>query len=723
VDALARTPALPEPAPLAMPAQRLDRPAERRMRPDGRWAVTARRLFVIGGTLLLTGYAAWQMHRVLAVAGLTVPEAIVLGLFCALFAWIAFACLGVFGGLLRRLGRADGDLPLAGELPELAGRTAILLPIYNEETARVMAGLQATYESLAETGRLAHFDVFILSDTTDAEIWVAEEAAFLALRRRTGGHRRIFYRRRPKNVERKAGNIADWVRQFGAAYPHMLVLDADSTMSGEAIVRLAATMERNPGLGLVQTLPAVVGGRTLFARLQQFAHRLYGPPIAEGLAWWHGGESNFWGHNAIVRTAAFAAAAGLPKLPGPRPFGGHILSHDFVEAALLRRAGWQVRLVPGLAGSYEEGPPSLPDLAIRDRRWCQGNLQHMAVLPARGLHWVSRLHLLTGIGSYVTAPLWLALLGLGLLISLQARFVRPEYFPSEFSLFPEWPAQDPVLAAYVFAGTMGVLLAPKLVAFLLMLFDPPLRRGCGGGVRAFLGMLVETLLAGLLAPLAMLSQSAAVLTILAGRDGGWRPQRRDDGSIPMGGIVRRYLPHTLLGLGLGLAAWLVALPLLYWMSPVVLGLLLAIPLAALTATRGAGRAFARLGLLAIPEEREPPPVLRRRAALLAELAAEAAGPPAEAAARLAADPALLAAHLAMLPAEGVRRRGDFDPARLVGLAKLHDAETLAAALRELTPAEKAAVLGDRQGVERLLALAGGPLPTPAPRLAAAAASP
>ena len=182
-------------------------------------------------------------------------------------------------------------------------------------------------------------------------------------------------------------------------------------------------------------------------------------------------DSNYWGHNAIIRTRAFAECAGLPALSGPRPIGGHILSHDFVEAALMRRGGWAIHMAPALGGSYEESPPSLTEYAARDRRWCQGNLQHMGVLPARGLHWASRLHLLTGIGAYVAAPLWLLFLFVGILISLQAQFIRPEYFPKTFTLYPQWPAQDPVRAAYVFAGTMALLLAPKLIGYLAMLSD------------------------------------------------------------------------------------------------------------------------------------------------------------------------------------------------------------------------------------------------------------
>jgi membrane glycosyltransferase len=697
-------PALPAEAPLAMPVQALDqRPAARRTPTTGGGGLALRRLLVIGGAVALTVAGGWQMNAVLNANGTSPLGIVVLALFVVLFAWIALALTSAIGGFLSVL--AGGGLGLGitrgGPLPELSCRTALLMPTYNESPARVISGVEAMFTALQATGRGAHFDVFILSDTTDPDIWIAEEAAFLALRERTGGQRQIFYRRRPKNTERKAGNLAEWVRRFGAAYPQMLTLDADSLMSGEAIVRLAAAMEANPGVALIQTLPVIVNGTTLFARTQQFAGRVYGPLIAQGIAWWHGSEGNYWGHNAIIRTQAFAEQAGLPVLRGRRPFGGHILSHDFVEAALMRRAGWAIHMVPALGGSFEEGPPSLTDVAIRDRRWCQGNLQHAAVLPARGLHWVSRLHLLMGIGSYVTSPLWLAFLLAGVMISLQAHFVRPEYFGAAKSLFPNWPQVDPVRAKYVFIGTMGVLLAPKLLAYLLLLGNGPLRRGCGGALRALLSVLIETLVGGLIAPIAMLIQTTGVVSILAGRDSGWNVQRRDDGGVPFGQIWAGYWRFMAFGLLLAAAAYAVSLPLFLWMLPVLIGLVLAVPLAALTASRAIGLALRRLGLLRIAEEAAPPAVMQTAAALYRRLQD---APEAEGIARLLGDHALLRHHVAMLPPPP-DRRAPIDVPLVVGLAKLERAETLAEASASLTGPEKAALLGSRDALYQLQALA------------------
>lgn len=697
-------PALPPEAPLAMPVQSLRVAPKGRGRPvtspPGIWL---RRAFVIGGAILLAAFAAREMYLVLSVGALSWLEWIVLGLFVVLSLWIAFSFTSAIGGVFSLLRHGGGPLGIdpADPLPDVSVRTALLMPTYNEPPARVFAGLEAIIRSLDATGRGDAFHIFILSDTTDGDIWVAEEAAYLSLRARLGGEGRIFYRRRPKNIDRKAGNIAEWVTRFGGAYEQMLVLDADSLMTGDCIVRLAAAMERHPGVGLIQTLPAIVGGRTLFARLQQFASGLYGPLLAHGLAWWHGSESNYWGHNAIIRTRAFAEEAGLPHLKGRKPFGGHILSHDFIEAALMRRGGWAVHMVPWLAGSYEEGPPSITDLAVRDRRWCQGNLQHAAVLPARGLTFVSRLHLLTGIGSYVTAPLWLAMLTTGLLISIQARFVPPDYFPDGFSLFPSWPAQDPVRAAWVFVGTMGLLLAPKLISWVLMLADARRRRGFGT-VASFFGMLLEIVLSGLLAPVMMMVQSGGVLSILLGRDSGWNPQRRDDGSVPLMDLISRYGGYGLLGLLLGVVAWMISPALFWWMSPVILGLVLAVPLAAITASRAAGQGLRRFGLLTVPEERTPPAVMLAAA----EALAKAGGEPDEAVSQLAGNTDLLAAHKAFLPAAGERPRGDHAAERLVARAKLEDAADLKTALSTLTPREKAAALGDAPSLRRLMDLAG-----------------
>jgi membrane glycosyltransferase len=644
-----------------------------------------RRVCIFAGTAAMTAGGCYEMYEVLQVGGVTILEWMVLGLFVLLFAWIALSFTSSVAGFLVLLFRVKDPLGIdpAAPLPPIGSKNAMLLPTYNEDPYRIMARLRAMYESVDQSGEGASFDWFVLSDTTAPSVWIAEEKCFLQLRADLAVSN-IYYRHRRENTARKSGNIEDWVKRFGVGYDHMIILDADSLMTGDTIVRLVSAMERFPAVALIQTLPIVVNAKTLFARLQQFSGRLYGPLIAAGIAWWHGSEGNYWGHNAIIRVRAFAQAAALPELRGRKPFGGHILSHDFVEAALMRRAGWEIRMVPALGGSFEECPPSLLDFAARDRRWCQGNLQHLAVLPARGLHWVSRLHLLTGIGSYLTAPLWLMFLLLGILISLQAQFVRPEYFPKGFSLFPQWPAQDPVLAAWVFVGTMGLLIVPKLLAWMLLLTQRQNRLQFGGGLRVLVGFVVETFLSGLIAPVMMIFQSRAVGEILLGRDSGWQVQRRDDGGLPRSELMRKYALPTLFGLAMAAVAYAVSLPLLFWMAPVIAGLLLSVPVAMLSSAQSGPNA----GLLLTPEQTVPPPVLVRANELATVPGSMTVSPLQD----LFEDRRLMESHLANLPDDKRRNRGQVDSNLAIARAKIEDAETFDEALSYLTERETFAVL-------------------------------
>ncbi|WP_050405103.1 glucans biosynthesis glucosyltransferase MdoH [Bradyrhizobium embrapense] len=686
---------LPQEKPLAMAAADLGQPPCAVSRPVSVGAgMLMRRAFVLLLTVALTGAGAYEMYMVVQVGGVTIMEWMVLVLFVALLAWIAFSFASALAGFVVLLRRKGNSLPIRddGPLPQLASRTAVLLPTYNENPHQLMARLHAIYESIEATGQGDSFDWFVLSDTRDPDIWIAEEQAFLALNDACGGGR-LYYRHRADNTARKSGNIGEWIRRFGGAYQFMIVLDADSLMSGDTMVRMVHAMESNPQAALLQTLPVIVNARSLFSRLQQFAGRLYGPMVAAGVAWWHGSEGNYWGHNAIIRIQAFAEQAGLPELSGRKPFGGHILSHDFVEAALMRRAGWGIYMAPVLSGSFEEVPPSLLDFAARDRRWCQGNLQHLAVLTTRRLHWISRLHFVTGIGSYITAPMWLAFLLLGILISLQARFIRPEYFPKGFSLFPNWPAQDPVLAAWVFGLTMALLIVPKLLGFILLLTRRDVRRQFGGGFRALTGVTAEVLVSAMIAPVMMVFQSIAVVEILLGRDAGWQTQRRDDGEVERRELYRKYGVPTACGVAMAASAWAVSLPLLLWMSPVIVGLLFAIPIGAWTA-KPAMRA-----LFVTPEESEPPRVLVRAN----ELASQPARAAAPALAILRQDSSLLHRHLSSLPPAKRGGPGEIDLHLAVARARIEASDSFDEAIDHLTPRETLAVLGDSVLLEEVLA--------------------
>jgi membrane glycosyltransferase len=661
------------------------------------------RAFVFGGAWALTAYGAWEMYHVVSVSRTTFLQYVLLVLFTVNFSWIALAftsaILGFFALLLR--------LVKSPRAETLTQKTVVVMPIYNESTARTFAAVAAIRESIEATGLGSHFDYFIVSDTTNPDIWVAEERAFLALRQRLGPDARIYYRHRPKNHHRKAGNIADFVTRWGGHYEHMVVLDADSLMTGTCIVRLAAAMEADPDAGIIQSLPLIINRNTFFARLQQFAARVYGPVIATGLAIWSGRDGNYWGHNAIIRTKAFADHCGLPDLKGKPPFGGHVLSHDFVEAALIRRAGWSVYMLPDLTGSYEESPPSLIDIATRDRRWCQGNLQHSRIIGAKGLKLSTRQHFATGMMAYLASPFWLMQLVVGILIVLQVNYARPEYFTEEFRLFPVWPRFDPERALNLFGLTMAILLAPKLFGLLLTLFDGKLRRACGGGIRLVLSALLEILFSAFFAPIMMVIQSGSVFQILVGRDTGWNPQRRDDGSIPLNDIVRRHRAHTLLGLVAGLSAFMIATSLFAWMSPTIVGLLLAIPLSWASGNLALGLWLKRRGLLMTPEEGDPPAIALRANELQAEFA-QAGFDDADGLATLHADPMLRATHEAMLPHVQARRRGEIEPDRAVAQAKLIDAETIADAVIWLKPKERMVVLHDRALLGLLANLPEGP---------------
>lgn len=593
---------VPTRAPLPMPEQNLQAWPGRL---TTLLEVRARRIAIFGATVAGTAIAAGVMARLLSTAGFTVLDAVALGLFLVLFGWTAFGFASATAGFLVRWRAARPQRP--APQPVILTRTALLMPTYNEDPGRVLAAVQAIREDLVRTGVSELYDLFLLSDTRDEGIARAEVVGMLRVRARLGPDARIFYRRRPQNTDRKAGNVADWVRRFGGAYEAMIILDADSVMSADTIIRLTAQMEADPRLGLLQTAPTLIGAETLFARLQQFAARTYGGMLAAGQDWWSGAEGNYWGHNAIIRVKAFAACAGLPHLPGRRPFGGHIMSHDFVEAALMRRGGWSIRLDAALGGSYEEAPPTLVDMARRDRRWCQGNLQHMGVVGAAGLHWISRLHLARGVLSYVTSPLWLLLVGFGATAWL-GQMGAPVRVHGD-------------AAVWLFAVTMAMLLAPKIMAGALALRERTATRPAGvAGLSV--GIVLEVTLSALVAPVLMLMQSAAVFDVLIGRDSGWNAQQRDAGRLSRKEAWRSHRGHVVIGVTGAAIAWLLDPAIFWWTSPVSLGLFLSAPLSLLMARTDLGGLCRRLGLLTTPEERQVPPVVARAVELRALYDAE-----------------------------------------------------------------------------------------------------
>jgi len=660
--------------------------------PGARSAVL-RRLAVFGPALLTTGFAAQTLDGALGTVAPPAWTAALLITFVASFGWLSVSFFAAAAGFVMRAARLGQ--PGLAQPPDggpLVDRTAIVMATYEEDPAAVTARLQAIYESVARTGHLAAFDVFLLSDTRNPERAVAEEAAWADLVRRTGGHGRIFYRRRADNAGRKAGNIAEFCRRWGAAYDHMIVLDADSLMSGPTLVRLVRLMQANPRAALIQVPPMVVNGTSLFARLHQFASRVYGPVAAAGQAFWQHGTGNYWGHNAIIRIGAFAGSCGLPDLPGRAPLGGAILSHDFVEAALLCRDGWQVWMAPELGGSWEECPPALLDFAKRDRRWCQGNMQHARILGARGLKAISRVHLAGGVLSYLTAPLWLLFLGVGIAFALRNALVPPDYFGAPGSFLTAWPVFNAGMAMALVALAAAMLVLPRLFGLALAVADGPVRRGAGGAGRLTVGVVAELALSSLLAPALMLFQSGFVAQILTGRAVGWTAQRRDDGRVGWGEALRYHGGHTAFGVALGALAWWLSPVLLAWLSPLVAGLVLSIPLTVLTARPSWGRAAARLGLFRTPEETDPPVEIVRANALTAMLR-ERLPAPADALAYLRDDPLAAAVHGVLLD-DGAVGRSDPGPA-------LDRARARRAGGLPLDAADRALLLGDDERSDAL----------------------
>lgn len=571
-----------------------------------------RRFLFFTGIFALTSVAAWFMADLLWQGGLAGVEIALLALFVLLFAQVATGFVTALVGFYV-VNRGGDSARVTTTLPEgedgLLASTAVVMPVCNEDVSRVFEGLRVVYRSLQETRRLEHFDFFVLSDSNQPNQWIQEEMAWLELCKQVGGFGRIFYRKRRHSINKKAGNLGDFLRRWGGRYRYMIVLDADSIMTGRALVQLVALMERNPQVGIIQTVPRLVNGETVYARLQAFASRLHGEIFLAGLNYWQQHEGNYWGHNAVIRVQPFMEHCALPELPGSEPFGGRILSHDFVEAALMRKAGWGVWLAADIEGSFEEGPPTLIDAAKRDRRWCQGNLQHTWLLTARGFRPANRLHLLMGVMGYASSPLWLLFMVLCT--------VHVGVGGGAAVAVGSAPAAG---AVALFAFTMALLFLPKLAALAVALGRPREIERYGGRARLLAGFVLEVFASTLLAPVNMLFHSKFVLFTLLGQGVSWLTQRRgaDEDGTDWREAILTHGGQTLFGLIWGVSAFILSPTFGLWLCPVVVPLLLSIPLSIVLSKAGFGRALRRHGLLLTPEESAPPYELRRLHQNLAE---------------------------------------------------------------------------------------------------------
>lgn len=605
---------------------------------------TLRRVVLL---VLAAGQAALAteaMASVLPYHGNQPLEMAILALFAVLFAWVSVGFWTALMGFVSLLTPGDRRLisASAGDdfpLPPGEARTAVIMPICNEDVARVFAGLRATYESVERSGELSRFSFFVLSDSNDPDVRVAELAAWQRLCRDVNGSARIFYRWRQHRIKRKSGNVADFCRRWGAEYSYMVVLDADSVMSGDCLCRLVRLMEANPTAGIIQTAPCAAGRETFFARVQQFGNRVYGPLFLAGLHFWQLGESYYWGHNAIIRIAPFVRHCGLARLPGKGPLSGEILSHDFIEAALMRRAGWAVWLAYDLQGSYEEMPPTLVDELKRDRRWCQGNLMNFRLILTRGLHAAHRAVLLTATAVYVSAPLWFLFLLLSTVQLAMHTLGVPVYFTKPFQLFPIWPEWHPYRAVGLAAATAVLLLLPKFLS--VVLFWIRGARDFGGRMRLLLGMLCETVFSALLAPIRMVFHSQFVVAPLLGRTISWKSPPREDSETSWREAVTHHGTHCLLGIAWAGGVYWLNPSYLLWLLPVVGALALSIPVSVFSSRIRLGRRLRAAGLFLIPEEIAPPPELQalehyvRTAPPLPDFAAAVSDPTINALARAA----------------------------------------------------------------------------------------
>ena len=575
-----------------------------------------RRIKVFGLMIFTTLIATIKWMYVIPTDSNWLTKFLMITLFVLTFAWIAlFFWSSIFGFIELLFKRGVPGIKWPDEKTKLKTKTAVLMPVYNECSKDVFANLLAMADDLSSTGQGKAFDIFVLSDTTNPKLWVEEERCWLEAKKLMPESINLYYRRRAKNIARKSGNIEDFCIKWGSYYDFMIVLDADSLMNGKTMLRMAQLMEANAETGIIQAPPMTVGGHTLFARMQQFAGKVYGPIVSAGLAYWQVGDSNYWGHNAIIRVKAFMECCSLPVLEGKAPFGGHILSHDFVEAALIARGGWSAWLLPELKGSYEECPPSMIDFAARDRRWCQGNLQHIKVLISRGLHPVSRVHFLTGIMSYLSSPLWLLFLLAGVSMVLFREFIPPQYFGQGYSLFPNWPVFDKFGTVALFVLSMAMLLVPKFLGMAIFLRRNGRRKRAGkkflpaGKAWGSLGL--EIVSSTLMAPVMMLFQSKFVFDILCGKSVSWNAQNRGDDGTSWRTAWQIHKWHTILGAVTAVAVWKYAHALFWWLSPVTLGLVLSVPMSVISSRAGIGRRLKAHEWLLIPEEAEEPEVLSR----------------------------------------------------------------------------------------------------------------
>ena len=553
-----------------------------------------RRIFSVLCLLMLISMGIW-LGTILAADGFGLRDYLMLAAFLITAPWFVIGfCNAAIGFAILQLARDPNEIILPAALKArdndpIFVRVAVLVTVRNEDPKRSFRRLRTVKTSLDATGFGGQFDYFVLSDSSRADVIAAERAAFEAWRAEFSDPNRLIYRRRENNAGFKAGNLRDFCERWGRNYEIMVPLDADSLMTGAAIVRLVRIMQANPQLGILQSLVVGMPSSSFFARTFQFGMRHGMRSFTAGSAWWHADCGPFWGHNAAVRIAPFTDYCRLPELSGGPPFGGPIMSHDQIEAVLMRRAGFEVRVLTEEGGSYEENPPALPDFARRDLRWCQGNLQYLNLIGLPALFPTSRMQIAMAIQMFLVSPAIVLFL---ICAALAA------------ALFPPGAAFSAASALAFYIAFIVMYLSPKLFGVVDALLRSP--RRYGGVGRILIGALVETIFTFLLLPISIFNQTLFMVGLLFGRNAGWDVQQRDGYRVPWTAAVRGLWPATLFGLlVLGFLAFTApaAIP---WFLPFLAGLVLSIPFAVLTSLPEVGAAAVHWRLCAIPEEFETP---------------------------------------------------------------------------------------------------------------------
>jgi len=561
-------------------------------------SLARRRLLVLALNALTIGTLSAIMFFILGYGGWSVPRAGMFAAFVITLPWLSIGLWNALIGVILMARGARRDDPFAiGFDPNapIRSRTAIVMAIRNEDPERSVRRLRGIFEDLEAHGVADHFDVHLLSDTSDPAIALAEQRPIAAWQATTQRPTQIAYRRRSRTDGYKAGNIREFCTRCRDAYAFFLPLDADSYLSAATVVRLVRMMEDNPRIGILQTLVVGTPAASFFTRVFQFGMRHGMRAYTTGSAWWAGDCGPYWGHNALVRLRPFERFCALPVLPGDGPLGGHVMSHDQVEAVLMRRAGYHVRVIPEEGESWEENPPCLPDFIRRELRWCQGNMQYFQLLGMKGLKAMSRVQLALAILMYIGPPAWIAFIALGVA-----------------SIFDGIAAgAPPGLGIALLVTVVAMSFAPKLLGVAGILFSGRQSARYGGRVRVVLGALVETVMSVMMAPVVAFAIAVFAAGLLFGKRIDWRAQPRGDRTVGWREAAQAFWPQTLFGLAL-LAILAAALPsVIPWAAPMIAGLVLAIPFTVATASRAMGRWSVATRICDIPEDPAPPPALAR----------------------------------------------------------------------------------------------------------------